>query len=212
MSRRSTIKSIILNEEEEEEEEQQRRESRIHDTGGLSDEEILKYVKMSPNRSRSLPRRSQSRMIIVESNPPRRRQSRRRVIPSKVEYYIAPQDYDEFIDNFDYYDDDDYEYYSPRSESNYKRFTPNPPNPPRDLSRNRIYNPSNLGGRTSRAVQDELLTNAQRRQRNQVRLQNAIMKNPVNKNNHRREIERVDYRDPPTSNKAVIRGGAVVYR
>lgn len=209
-----------MNEEAEEEE---KKASKLTETGGLSDDEIIKYVKMSPSRNRSLSKRSHSRMFIVETKPPRRRRSRRLLVPSDIEYYIDPQnirnrdeiydsnyndDYDD--ENDDYYENE-YGYISPRSESNYKTVTPRPP--PDSLSRNRSYIPSNLSGRMSRLIpQNSTLTEPNQRQRNLMRFQNAMMKNPVNKFNHRREMEEVDYRDPPTSNKPVIRGGAVVYR
>lgn len=203
-----------MNEEAEEEE---RNVSKLADTGGLSDDEILRYVKMSPRRSQSLSKRSQSRMFIVETKPPRRRpRNRRYFVPNDLEFKISvpdteDDDFDEYSNDYDDNEINEYGFFSPRSDSNYKTITPRPP--PDSLSRNRSYIPSNLGGRASRLIQpSSILTEKQQRERNLIRFQNAMMKNPVNKNNHRREMEQVDYHDPPTSNKAVIRGGSVVYR
>lgn len=209
-------------------------------TGRLSEAEILKYAQISPRKQRQQViksisndnKRSKSRMIIVESNPPRRQ--RRKQNQSVLEYYIQEDDDDDIDNNYnsnseEYYleDGDDEEdvrsVYSDdwigsrgtrRAGGRYKTFEPRPPTEmSRSLSRNRIYNPSTMMKNRRKRDGGNLLTEPQRRYRNQAAAQNVMMRNPVpNKNNHRREMERVEYRDPPTSNKPVIRGGAVIYR
>lgn len=83
----------------------------------------------------------------------------------------------------------------------------------RSLPRTRSYEMARVvvpGKRTYIPV--SVPENRRREHNNRVFAQEVMLNKKITKPNHRRELELLTYRDPPQPNKAVIRGGAVVYK